>query len=438
MPNNWSITWRASGSNQANAQTRTLTAVKPALAENYRRITSITRRNGLYCKTGGTSQRVVLQGYDELLINGTVLMKSTTGQCTVYGSGPSSTDYMVTTFADISTQQSRIILDAWKAGTLQIRRTAWIASATSGSHGQPYFRNGVYHDDITISGTDSAYMPIVEVTAFNAADDARLYAESWKQPPFDFTVNTSVTGSEYWENPDKLHRRLVITAENLTGESTAMQPVVLDNNTLSTTWSVSQGDVQFTRAGDGFTRGNRYRITFALYVGMTADELIESATAYAEIDVAAVPFHMSRAGNGVAVGKYSAAGSDINEKLFECAYPARFYEGIEGVSSYVEGEEKTGGVWVDGNPIYRTVVHFNIAATGTKVQIASVDGLDTLIGIGGSLVRSGQNIKLPPTFFYSASDFNSVWVEDTVVCAIAMTAASGYIVIEYTKNEEDG
>lgn len=437
MPNQWSFTWRASGSNQSNAATRTLTPSAPALLENYRRITSITRRNGLYCKCGGASQDVTIRGYDEILISGEVIRQSTTGQCRVYGTGPSSSDYMTTSFTDITVQESRRILNAWKAGTLQIRRTVWIHAYTSSGHGSPYFRSGYYNDDISIAGTDSAYMPVVELPVFSAADEERLYAETWDKPPFDFKVDMAIADSDYWEDPARLYRRLEITAENMLGESPAMETVVLENTALDTQWSVTQEDILFLRETDGFLRGSRYRVRFLFSVGTSADSITESASISAEIDVAAIPFHMSRKGNGVAIGKYSAVGSNLDERLFESAYPAAFHEGIKGVSRYVMGEEMTGGVWVDGKPIYRTVFSFEMAASRGAVELFEINGFETMIRLDGHVQRTGQNNIMPICFYYAPDNYNSVWIIDNAVVAVSTYAVHGYIVVEYTKRTEE-
>ena len=435
MANNWSYTWRASGTGMENAAVRTFTAQLPPLADNYRRITSIVRRNGVYCKTGGTSQSVIMQGYDELLVNGEVLLQSSTGACKAYGSGPSSTDYMVTEFTDISAQDSRRILDAWAAGTLQIRRTVWIYSASSGSHGQPYFRSGYYHDDIALFGTDSAYMPVVEITAFSAADTDRLYAEAWTSPPFDFTVRTTIANSDYWEDPMKLYRRMTISAANMTGESEAMAPITLENSgTDSTVWTVTQNDVAFARKTDGFLRGARYRITFTLSVGTDADNLTEAAAVYAEIDVAAVPFHMSRHGNGVSVGKYSGVGSDESERLFECAYPARFYENVEGIADYSASAVPIAGAWLDGRRIHRVVIPFE-AAVGTN-EIAAIEDMDVLVRIDGSVTWS-SGLRLPISHYLGGDNYHQAFFQGSTLIFMTATAVAGHVIVDYVKTAEE-
>lgn len=442
MPSEWKATWRASGSNMSNAQSRTFTQSKPALLENYRRITSISRRNGVYCKAGGTSQNVVIRGYDELLISGVVVKQSTTGSCRVYGSGPSSSDYITTTFADITAQESRRILDAWKAGTLQIKRTVWVHSATSGSHGQPYFRSGYYHDDITIVGTDSAYMPVVEVTSFNAADESRLYAENWTKPPFDFSVKATIAGSEYWENPSKLYRRMVITVENMIGESPAMAAITLENTSLSTDWVVTQANVTFKKESDGFLRGSRYRVVFTFSVGESASNITESASAYAEIDIAATPFHISRNGNGVAIGKYSAVGSDIKEQLFESAFPARFHGGIDGVTNYQAGEVETGGKWIDGKEIYRYVLVAQSALDGGAGVIGQMpSAIDNLVSASGTMKGTDGSVRPIPYAYYGNDSYTVCYYIDANG-AINFQIGSGYsgtntviLVLEYTKSE---
>ena len=343
MATSWTTTWRPSGTTRDNDSIRTFTPTNPQLLSNYRRIESITRKDGVWCNVGRDRyQSVAMRGYDELInaSTGTVIMKSTEGECRCYGTGPSSTDYITTYFTNISAQQSYAIVSAWKAGVLQIKRTVWITAYTDSTHGTPTFRDGYYHDDITISGTDSSYMPEISIASFSANNEDRLYASTWSSPPFDFTVNTTISNSTYWESTSSLYRRLTVSVTNLTSGISAMSNFVVGtSSTSSTSWTVTQASGAFYKTSDGFLRGSRYRVDFIFEVGINSSSLSESAIASKEIDMATIPFHMSRLGNGVAIGKYSAAGSNINTKLFECEYPAIFYDKVQFLGG-VQGSQE--------------------------------------------------------------------------------------------------
>ena len=77
----------------------------------------------------------------------------------------------------------------------------------------------------------------------------------------------------------------------------------------------------------------------------------DSAFAQTRLAKSFANLHLAGSGYGVAMGQYST-GTQA-EPRFECAYPALFYAGIQGVTNHAAAEVATGGRWVDGRPIYR-------------------------------------------------------------------------------------
>ena len=348
MPSPWKLQWNHAGS----VASRTFTPDNPSIADNYRRITRISRRCGQYCYTGGGWNDVTLDGYDELIDarDQSLILRSPSQSCEVNGDRPFSADsYMTTVFAEITPADSRRILAAWRAGALEIRRTLWVEAYDSRRHGQPYFRSE-YADEIEIEGLDAAYQPQIALTAFDASDSDRLYADSWPEPPFTFALETAVSEPEFWENPAALFRRLEIRCRNRTRDDEPMSTAAVETASLDPVWNPGPADFAFERIS-GFQRGCSYDVEFRLSAGENRDNLSEIATISAEIDMASVPLHLSRYGNGVAVGKFSQAGDDPAETLFECRYPALFLGGVRGYAR--DGE--TGALWVDGSPILRRV-----------------------------------------------------------------------------------
>ena len=413
MATSLSLTWTPSGSKKANAAARTFTASAPAIVQSageFRTVTSIARKNGLYCTCGGTAQSVVIDVYDQLIdtSSGAVILTSGTARCTCRGSGPSSENIATTSFTGISAANSRRIVAAWKAGTLQIKRTATIVSYTSSSHGTPYFRCGYYDDIITIGGTDAAYSPAISVTAFDATNETLLYASSWGSRPFSFTVSTTVAASTYWAS-STLYRRLTTTIENLSGGSAPGTVSTYTSSSTATSLSIASTSLTFTRS-NGFARGNRYRVTFTLAVGSSASDLTETATAYVEIDVAAAPLHVSRYGHGIAVGMYSAideakdkAGTDSR---FDIGPKAVFHAGATGLSAAMLGVQ-AGSIAAGGNLAsgsYRDVaVTFPYAYPSgtTPVVVVGFDSASTAGNFGrcccavltGSVTNTGFTLR---------------------------------------------
>lgn len=449
MPSTWTTTWRASGAKKENNFSRTFSPSAPPYDAKYRRITSISRRNGAFCNTGGTNDTATILGVETLVDTSTnpetLLLTSPQASCRVRGRNVSSDNYMTTSFTDIPVSVSHKIISAWKNGTLEIRRTLTLGAHSDSSCHAPYHRSGYYHDDITLTGTDSAYLPAFTAAAFSAEDADALYADSWSDAPFTFALATSIEESDYWEDASSLCRRVTISAENLTDpDALPMNPVSLSTqDTASTLWSVTQADFDFASArSNGFQRGCRYRVNFTFAVGVDADHLAETAVFSAEIDVVAAPLHLSRRGNGVAIGRYSSVTEDERDTLFECAYPARFYAGIEDHANSVFSTEETdtGAVWLGGEKIYRCIFTGSTSKTG-HVDIGTFPSAPEIVLRFSGSMRSASDGKLRPLPFasYASNDWNIAPVIDgqTLQLYIGASNEGGEysLIFEYVKGD---
>lgn len=138
-------------------------------------------------------------------------------------------------------------------------------------------------------------------------------------------------------------------------------------------------------------------------------------------------------GGGAAVGGFSS-GTTANPK-FESYVPAHLYGGIEGVTNYSTEEVKTGGRWIDGKPIYRITIPFNITATNTKVYVAVIPDVAWVLRVYGVGDR-GQGTFMPQTFFYEGSNYNTFWFEQGNLAAKTSMPISGYMTVEYTKQTD--
>lgn len=449
MPTNWTYTWRASGANKENNFSRTFTATAPPYDAKYRRITSITRRNGAFCNTGGVNDTATILGVETLVDTSTtpetVLLTSEQASCRVRGRNVSSDNYMTTEFTNIPVSVSHKIIAAWKNGSLEIRRDLTLGQHSDRNCHAPYHRDGYYHDDITLVGTDSAYLPAFTAFSFSASDADRLYAEAWQDSPFDFSLQTSIQSSACWEDSTALCRRLTVSADNLTDpDAPPMNPVsVSTTDVSSTSWSLTQADFDFSsaRSANGFQRGCRYRVNFTFSVGVDAAHLTEDTSFSAEIDVVAVPLHLSRHGNGVAIGRYSSV-TDENDTLFECAYPAIFEQGIKDhANSHFSTEETDSGAkWTDGKKIYRRVFTGTTAQTG-HVSIGNFPSapVNVLNFHGSFKSKSDGKIRPLPFASYASSDWNISPVIDGAALELYIGASNKggdyWLIFEYTKEE---
>lgn len=312
----YSISIDAAGSRKDNEQSRNINALFPYDGNTYKTIKSITRRGGVWCNCGGTSQNVVLSVYDQML-DGVILIKtSDTAECKCYGRGPGDENYAQTSFTNWTQAESNAAIRAWEAGTLIIKRFATIKSYSSAGHGTPVFRDGFYSDEISIAGATipfTQYGPIIAL----------------------FDVMRSDDGME--ENPESTSVFAKITLNMLDAEGIADHPKLcvyysadvdptLQSNYLDigSAFGLSAENLNTEKSvqlSGEWNAGTDYY--FMLYFS-AGDEI-----ALVKRDAAmraAIPLYIAENNNGVAVGQYSSATED--EAKFECRWPAYLYGGI--------------------------------------------------------------------------------------------------------------
>lgn len=176
---------------------------------------------------------------------------------------------------------------------------------------------------------------------------------------------------------------------------------------------------------------------FTLYL---TDEAPNQVTASARVGESWAPLHIAGTGKGVAVGMYSS-GTDSSPK-FESEWPASFYGGIEGVTNYVSAETPTGGTWIDGKPVYRQVVSFGALAAGTEESYPFyAPGLQTVVSLRGMAALGNYPMPLPHVEENASRcvkcllNIGSDWSWVIVGCGTGMSFDSGFVIVEYTKNE---
>lgn len=166
----------------------------------------------------------------------------------------------------------------------------------------------------------------------------------------------------------------------------------------------------------------------------------ESAAAAIGVSKSFANMHLSGASaGGVCFGSFSKSTED--NPLFECHYPAVFYGGISGVTSYAEGEAETGGRWIDGKRIYRYVLKAETSLSGAGGVIGTLpSAIDALISASGTLKRSSGIAHPVPYAYYGSLNYAACYLVEADG-SIQLHLGSSYsgthtviIVLEYTKS----
>lgn len=135
---------------------------------------------------------------------------------------------------------------------------------------------------------------------------------------------------------------------------------------------------------------------------------------------------------GVCFGSFSKS-TDTNP-LFECCYPAKFFNGIDGVTNYSEDEMLTGGAWIDGKPIYRKTVSGTVTTTAGTAKsgvIGTLTNVATIVNMYGAANRSDAAFDL--SMYASASNYNRIAYTAGNIQFTTTHTATAHVTIEYTK-----
>ena len=111
--------------------------------------------------------------------------------------------------------------------------------------------------------------------------------------------------------------------------------------------------------------------------------------------------------------------------------------------SYSTTEQKTGGVWIDGKPIYRKVIDCVAMPNATLKTISNaLSNIDYVISIQGSASNGSVILPLPyPTTERNNGDSIQVYIADNktslnFICNADLSAYLGYVTVEYTKTTD--
>lgn len=181
-----------------------------------------------------------------------------------------------------------------------------------------------------------------------------------------------------------------------------------------------------------------FSAAYAWNFTLTISDFIGSQSRVVYIERASADFNVES--YGTAVGMRSTGSND--KKLFEVApeYESIFYGGIKGVNNFESGEVATGGKWIDGKQIYRTITSISVDKLNSRVDyVYTLPNVAFVINIYGCVTRhENGNAYYPLNFWYSTSNFHSIWLEHPDSLSVKTShPISGYVIIEYTKIDDD-
>ena len=422
----YSISATPSGSKKANAASRNVNSVFPYDPTKYCTITSISRTNGAYCKTGSSSGTATFYAQMQILIGGTVYMTSELATGTSSGSGPTSANYMTTKISSFTAEQSMAIVAAWAAGTLVIN---WVLSGGKGSY-KPYFRSGCYNDTITITGEDVNFRPWISGASMYRTDSTGAAKDNDLYVGFSCTVGVGEVGDNGSGTLTIIKNGSVFYKQTgIAGSTTGVQLALAPIGTAEAQQQPKGEDVYYT-------------LTFtytATKNGTTKTDSI-STTAF----VAEVFTNVHLAGvktGGMRLGAYST--STLGNPKFECDYPIYAYGGFGYMGQYSTEETATGMLWIDGSMIYRKAIYITspVSGTNTTVNINPSGTINQIVRLWGIGYHSGGAVPMPA---YASNSAYGVALEASgnppskvlYWQGASRNLTSMYIIVEYTLSDE--
>lgn len=250
-------------------------------------------------------------------------------------------------------------------------------------------------------------------------------------------VSLSDAGTYLWANFEA--EITAINGANAWTIKRAFAEVGYDLPTATTVYSGTDGETILKQADQTvFPRTLTFDASKRYTVELTLADYFESKTLRFEVDKAGGYFNIER--YGVAAGMRSTGTKEAPK--FESAYPFYAYAGIEGVSNYSTEEVKTGGTWIDGKPIYRTLVTASGSlANNTVVTTKSFSNVDTLIRLSGAVLRS-DGVKMAIPVYSGDAYFVSCEIDASGALKLykgtSITTAFVAVLLEYTKSGGSG
>ena len=220
------------------------------------------------------------------------------------------------------------------------------------------------------------------------------------------------------------------------GNNPASAAITWDtSNSVSLPWGTS-ASISYTNDRTVITA--QIPANTSMLFTLTVSDGFSSATASSQVEIASALMHISP--NGVGIGMYTL-GTQSNPQL-DIGYPMHARGGIAGVTIYSEDEQETGGIWIDGRPIYRKTISGETTSSNGFIRIGEMPtGLAQVVRMYGTFSVGTQTLLIPNAFYQNLSYMVTPVVDGQTV-SLALGSGFGFqqkqfaLSIEYTKNTD--
>ena len=192
----------------------------------------------------------------------------------------------------------------------------------------------------------------------------------------------------------------------------ATVPYKADTSELSNFEAIT---LPMTAPYDGFITASAYDGGYITFSVNATTIYVRSATTGVNADTITVPIHKgdtvtfeAAIGNYYVKARYYKKSLILKAKSFPI--PADFMDAVEEavdeamIDTYSTSEVKTNKVWIDGKPIYRTVITGNTDATLTEFNVThNIANIEWVTSVGGGIFNdtAAEGNDLVPFGFYN-------------------------------------
>lgn len=215
-----------------------------------------------------------------------------------------------------------------------------------------------------------------------------------------------------------------------------------ESNSVSLPWGTS-ASISYTNDRTVITA--QIPANTSVLFTLTVSDGFSSATASSQVEIASAIMHVSP--NGVGIGMYSL-GTPSNPQL-DVGYPMYARGGIVGVTIYSTDEQPTGGIWIDGRPVYRKTISLGAMSTGQSKEFSigiPSGALGDVVSLRGAARLTGGDFWVPlPHVNTGAIETWGIKLEISNIKSDAKISVGmgsgracerGFVTIEYTKNTD--
>ena len=324
-----------------------------------------------------------------------------------------------------------------------------------------YSTNGVIgagssHVTVVEHYNDSTYWPGENKWKFTVTDSRGKTTTSsgtYTVLPYTAPAFNSVTIQRYTESVDDMGSPIYLASDDGKRIWFDLDFTVTSINgknawTLTRTIGEASSGLRLMYGQDGSNiRRNGVRTDTAEYdaaqnisVTLTLTDSVTSVNNTETVPKAGAYFNLEKF--GVAIGQRTTATEA--EKKFEVAkgYESYFYGGIWGVTNFKEGEVRTWGRWIDGKPIFRSVI--KITANTTSLEDLDIESLVSMVGFinfkynGNGSYWATNYAHLVTTASQLDRDYYRVYINGSNLISqrgTYLTRIQEYVILEYTKSD---